>query len=215
LAFIGLLFAHVYGYGLTKDEVLKSESYDQYYCKDDICVSTRDSDIGYIIIPNKEGVNATYITDTCSTNDIELDLCTSEECSVDADCLSNKCLKGHCTYNEASPIVYCERIRTVHNNPIFGDPYGYKMNCGLPRGDKCKTNEDCSSLNCADYNNNNVCEYPDDSGCTSMCGFERVIFFFIAGAVVVLIVLICICVKICNYVADSKSRNVTKKEYPV
>jgi uncharacterized membrane protein YuzA (DUF378 family) len=141
------------------------------YCKDDICVPCSNHiDLGTVIIPNKEGVNVTYISDTCSSKDIDLNLCSSKNCTSDSECLSNKCIKGHCSFNEANPIVQCLYVRTVHSGPVFGDPKGYKRQCGLPVGDKCKSNKDCSSFNCEKYNkSDSICGSPDDSGCHSTC----------------------------------------------
>jgi len=53
LVYIAILFTIVYG--LTKDEVLKIKEFNEYYCKDDICVSTKNRiDLDTIIIPNKK-----------------------------------------------------------------------------------------------------------------------------------------------------------------
>jgi len=200
-----LLFTSIYG--LTKNEVSKFKCDDisygdnGYYCKDDICVSTSGrNDLATIVIPNKGGQNITYITDTCSSNDIDLDLCSSKECTADSQCLSNKCVKGHCSFNEANPIVHCQCTRTVHNNPIFGDPKGYKMICGLPKGDKCNSNSDCSSYNCYE-----VCGDPDSSGCHSACGIGRAIVLIIAVPVIIgiLIIICCVCC-ICIYKKNKK-----------
>lgn len=83
----------------------------------------------------------------------------------------------------------------VHNDPIFGDPKGYKMQCGLSESDKCKTNNDCSSYNCEKYNNKNICGYPSDSGCHSTCDFGKIFFmmFFIPIAIIVILLICCVC----------------------
>jgi len=193
LVCIILLFTTVFG--LTKDEVLKLDS-GNYYCKDDFCVSTNDSkDHDIVIIPNKEGKNSTYIIDTCSITDIDLELCSSKKCTMDSECLSNKCVKNHCAFNEANPIVECQYVRTVHDNPIFGDPKGYRMQCGLPSGDICKSNDDCSSYNCEKYNNKSICGFPDDSGCHSACDAGTIpIILVIAIIFVILLCFCCLCV---------------------
>jgi len=197
LIYIALLFTT--SYGLTKNEVLNGSDHSPFYCKDDICVEDSYEnriDLGTIIIPNSQGKNITYITDTCSMNDIDLNLCFSKECTVDTECLSNKCVKGHCAFNEANPIVHCQYVRTVHDDPLFGDPHGFKMQCGLPKGDKCNSNDDCSSYNCVKYSKNSLCEEPDDSGCTSLCGnniMGTFLLFFVVIPVVFIIIFISIC----------------------
>jgi len=194
-------------YGLSKNEVLKLDE-GEYYCKNDICVEKADFDT--IIIPNSEGKNTTLITSTCSARDIGLDLCSSKECTADSQCLSNKCLEGHCTFNEANPITHCQYVRTVHNDPIFGDPYGYKMICGLPKGDKCKSNKDCSSYNCETYSNDSICGEPDDSGCRSMCGMGRSIFVFFFIPIIIILLLCALCIVCC--VRNNKKKSYQKKE---
>lgn len=87
LVYIALLFTIVYGF--TKNEVLNLISYDQFYCKGDLCVSTSDrTDFDTIDFPNNDGTNTTYITNTCSLLDIDLDLCISKNCTSDSQCLT-------------------------------------------------------------------------------------------------------------------------------
>ena len=173
------------------------EYYDNYsckYCKDDICVPCNNHiDIGTVIIPNKEGVNVTYISDTCSSKDIDLNLCSFKNCTSDSECLSNKCLKGHCSFNEANPIVQCFYVRTVHSNPILGDPKGYKTHCGLFVGDKCDSNKDCGSFNCDKYGRRGgICEQPNnDSGCHSFCDFGKSITFY--TIIPIYVIILCCC----------------------
>jgi len=202
---IALLCTTIFGYSLTKNEVLNKNNYGQYYCKGEICVSSDNRiELGTIIIPNNEGKNVTYITDTCSMTDIDLDLCDSKDCTADSECLSNKCVKGHCSYNEATPIVHCQYVRTVHDDPLFGDPKGYKMQCGLPVGDTCETNNDCSSYNCVNYSNKKLCGEPDDSGCTSLCGnnlMGTLALHFVILPVIFIGILVCVC---CFVVKKSK-----------
>jgi len=189
---IAFLFTTIYGYGLSKDEVLSSTG-GPYYCKDDICVSTMGRiNLDTIIIPNQEGRNITYITDTCSSKDIEMNICSSKECSDDSQCLSNKCTNGHCSYNEANPIVYCEYVYTHHDIAFFDKN---EMHCGLPRGYKCKSNDDCSSHNCESYGNSDICGEPYDRGCTSMCDIGNTFFLYYGIPLIIIIIIIvsCIC----------------------
>jgi len=101
LVYIALLFIIING--LTIDEVLNL-NYGSYYCKDDICASYDDYDT--VVIPNKEGKNTTYITSTCSISSIDSGFCLSKNCTADSECLSNKCIKGHCCDNKDNPIVH-------------------------------------------------------------------------------------------------------------
>ncbi|ORX83843.1 hypothetical protein BCR32DRAFT_291738 [Anaeromyces robustus] len=191
-------------------------SYEYYYgceyCKDDICVpcsnnnnnNNNNNDLGTVIIPNKEGVNVTYISDTCSSKDIDLELCTSKSCTSDSECLSNKCIKGHCSFNEANPIVQCLYVRTVHSGPVFGDPKGYKRQCGLPVGDKCKSNRDCSSFNCEKYNKSDrICGIPDDSGCHSTCEWGGA-FIMMIFVPFYLTLALSLCCCVCTYKKNKK-----------
>ncbi|OUM62266.1 hypothetical protein PIROE2DRAFT_11524 [Piromyces sp. E2] len=169
--YIAFLFTTING--LTKKEVLKLQG-GQYYCKDDICASTKRY-FDVITIPNKEGKNITYITETCSASDIDLGLCSSKQCTADSQCLSNKCIKGHCSFNENNPIVHCQYIRTIFHSSFFR---GYKMKCGSPRGDKCKFDRNCSSNNCIESKNNKICGEARD-GCTSLCEDALIIAYII------------------------------------
>jgi len=189
---INIFFLFTTIYGLTKKEVLKLKG-GQYYCKDNICVSTDNrTDLNTIIIPNRDGKNITYITDTCSMNDINLGFCYSKKCTADSECLSNKCVKGHCAFNKSNPIVHCQYVRTVHNDPLFWDPKGYKMKCGLPKGDRCNSDKDCSSHNCVKYSKNKLCGEPDDSGCTSLCSNDIVKGLLVYFVIIIVIPLILI-----------------------
>jgi len=209
LVFISFLLFNAI-YGLTKDEVLKLTR-GHYYCKDDICVSIDYSnDLDTIIIPNKEGKKSTYIIDTCSSIDIGLNLCSSKNCTTDSQCLSNKCIKGHCSFNEANPITECQYVRTIHDDKIFGDALGMKMQCGLPKGDRCKTNNDCSSYNCETYNNKNICGYEDNSGFHST-GPLGSIFLIIYSIPFILIIGVSILSCICLCVDHRKKSNKRKK----
>ena len=206
LVCINLLFTTVFG--LTKDEVLKLEN-GHFYCKDDICALANNdidsNDFDIITIPNKEGKNVTYIVETCSATNIGLDLCSSKECTADSECLSNKCLEGHCCFNKENPITECQYVRTVHNDPLFGDPKGYRMQCGLPMGDECSSNDDCSSYNCEKYNNKSICGYPDESGCHSLCGMKQGMLTLIGLPILLTILLCCCCICLNKKVKNKKN----------
>ncbi|OUM60305.1 hypothetical protein PIROE2DRAFT_13962 [Piromyces sp. E2] len=205
---VSLFFTSIYGITYTKEEVLKRTDNNVYYCKDNICVSSSEyrTDYETIIIPNNQGRNVTYITDSCSSRDIDIGACNSKECSNDSQCLSNKCIKGHCIYNEDNPVVECQYVRTRHNAYPFGDPKGYKMQCGLPYGYECKSNDGCSSYNC----NNGVCGTEDDSGCHSTCGIgQSIVFAYGVVPLVILFILISCCI------CCSRYHNKNKKEVTI
>ncbi|ORX85524.1 hypothetical protein BCR32DRAFT_265582 [Anaeromyces robustus] len=214
--YIGLLFTITYS--LTIREIIKRdpisfETYKDgecYYCKDDICVPCSNrSEFDTVIIPDKEGVNKTYITEGCSSKDIDLDLCFSKNCTADSECLSNKCIKGHCSTDEDNPIIQCQYVRTIHSNPIFGDAKGYKTHCGLPAGYKCNSNKDCSSFNCERYTDYRICGEPDDGGCHSACSLGSA-FVMMAAVPIYIIVFIISCCCCCCYKHHSQYRKYIK-----
>eukprot|EP00833_Pecoramyces_ruminatium_P014793 jgi/Orpsp1_1/1188825/evm.model.d7180000067485.1 len=87
---------------LSKEEVLKikNQYFIGFYCKDDICVPTKyDYRNPYVEIPDKNGTLIKYIAKACTYDEIELNECTSAlpiNCTVDSECLSNKCFKNYC-----------------------------------------------------------------------------------------------------------------------
>jgi len=108
---------------ISKEDVLKikDEYHIRFYCKDDICVHVeREYDNYFIEFPDINGNVTNYIVYTCTYNDIELNYCNSikmingenysVECNNDSECLSNKCYKNHCMYNNETPIVHCDDI---------------------------------------------------------------------------------------------------------
>jgi hypothetical protein len=191
LVYVALLFTTTYG--LTKDEVLSLES-GQYYCKDDICASLYDDDLATVTIPNKQGQNTTYIVDTCTTINIELNNCPGRNCSNDSECLSNKCMKGHCAFNEDNPVVHCQYVCTNKEAPLFsmGDSKGYVMRCGLPFGASCHTDNECSSFNCE---KSRLCGHEKDSGCHSSFVIRQILFFCSIIFIIFLILACIVCYK--------------------
>jgi len=69
------------------------------------------------------------------------------ECKSNSDCLSNKCVNKHCTYNEEEPIIHCDDIYSSHWFIIKESSY---MHCGKTMGYQCQVNDECSSK---DYDN--------------------------------------------------------------
>jgi len=102
---------------VLKEELLKCKNdyYSRYHCKDEFCASVNDEyDKYFIEIPDKTGNITNYIVYTCNYDDIEINYCDSGttiydknyslECNNDSECLSNKCYKNHCMFNEETPI---------------------------------------------------------------------------------------------------------------
>ncbi|KAL6632494.1 hypothetical protein U3516DRAFT_792291 [Neocallimastix sp. 'constans'] len=69
-------------------------------------------------------------------------------CTSNSDCLSNKCLKSVCVFNDDNPIVHCDDI-------YLGGGRSY-MHCGKPYHDTCKTDNECSSRICFEDNTCNL-----------------------------------------------------------
>jgi len=209
---IALLCTTVFGDALTKDEVLSLNGYNsQYYCKDDICVETNNYiEVGTIIIPNNEGKNITYITETCSMTDIDLDHCRSKNCTVDSECLSNKCVKGHCSFNKANPIVHCRYIPTDTVDALLGD---YKtMQCGLPDGDTCENNNDCSSKYC---NYSKICGEREESssGGSEIAG--ALVIYYVLIPVIFIGIIACVCCFLVQGGKDLDQKRKNKKDLSV
>jgi len=98
---------------ITKDEVLKitNEYYISYYCKNDICSLTDYNYIkSYIEIPDNNGNLIKYISDTCAYKHIQSKKCYTVKCNKDIECLSNKCYKNHCMFNNETEIIHCNDI---------------------------------------------------------------------------------------------------------
>ena len=186
---------------ISKEDVLKikDEYYIRFYCKDEICASVEnDHDNYFIEIPDINGNLTNYIVYTCNYNDIELDQCNSikmingenysVECKSDLECLSNKCYKNRCTYNEETPIVHCDDI---YSNKLFLGKSSY-MYCGKPPGDTCKKDNECSSKNCK----KNECQFldngPSDSDGAAMYT-EALIIIGILIVIVIILIIICFC----------------------
>jgi len=62
-------------------------------------------------------------------------------CDNDNQCLSNKCFKSHCCFDNENVIEHCNNI---YSNSLFLGESSY-MYCGKPYLDTCKSNKECSS----------------------------------------------------------------------
>jgi len=175
---------------VKKEEVLKitNEFYISFYCKDDICVSTDyDYSEKKVTIPDKNGNRINYIVSTCSESKIKQNKCSSEECNSDSQCLSNKCFNHHCAFNEDTPIIHCDSIYSS-DKLSFNSRISY-MYCGKPYGDKCQSDDECSSRICTEDGTCNMqSKGPSDSDGTSPALF---ISFTIVIIIVIIIIIYC------------------------
>ncbi|KAG4095489.1 hypothetical protein H8356DRAFT_1427093 [Neocallimastix lanati (nom. inval.)] len=164
---------------LTKDEVLKLKNavFVAFYCKDNLCAKTKHSYTDFFVeFPDENGRMKKYITETCPRDKIGTKMCNTEiyydgnlfytNCTSNSDCLSNKCLKSVCVFNDDNPIVHCDDI-------YLGGGRSY-MHCGKPYHDTCKTNNECSSRICFEDNTCNLQRKgPSDSEDTPKCIYYR------------------------------------------
>jgi len=174
---------------LTKDEVLNitNRYYISFYCKDNICVST---DYNYndsiIEIPDENGNKKKYITHTCTYDDIKIKKCNVlKNCTIDSECLSNKCFDNRCVFNNETSIIHCDAIYTP--STLFKKKSSY-MYCGKPYGETCINNDECSSKKCNMNNFRKQTEGPSDSD-----GVQGLSIVFIMFIILIIVAIIGIC----------------------
>ncbi|KAL6628891.1 hypothetical protein U3516DRAFT_535315 [Neocallimastix sp. 'constans'] len=149
--------AYTYGDTLPREEVMKikNEYFLSFYCKNDICVVVDNEYIQkFVDIPDSTGKIWHYIAYTCTDDEIKQEKCPREEiisgeslsleCKNNTDCLSDKCIDNHCVFNDEAPIVHCDDIY----ESSFSNGRSSFMHCGKPYRDTCKTNDECSSMDC-------------------------------------------------------------------
>ncbi|ORX70405.1 hypothetical protein BCR32DRAFT_297369 [Anaeromyces robustus] len=146
---------------MSKEEVLKIDDQDgsitpEFYCKDNICYQKFDNEVD---LQDKQGNKTSYIADTCNTASIESNYCYSKKCIFDSQCLSNKCINRHCTFNENIPLEHCAVV--TYALPFFGQDK--KMRCGKANGEICDSNNECTTKNCE----HKICDY-DSTGDSRM-----------------------------------------------
>jgi hypothetical protein len=188
---------------LSKEDVLKitDEYYINFYCKNDTCVAVdKIFNNPFVEIPDKKGNIITYITYTCTYDNIKsgkcpkeicgYGSCTSIKCTTDSQCLSNKCIDNFCVFNKETPIVHCDNIYTP--STLFSRRSSY-MYCGKPCNEPCETDDECSSRKCCeDKTCNSQTQGPSDSEGTSfILGMYFITFIFIVS----LILCFCWCFK--------------------
>ncbi|KAL6632374.1 hypothetical protein LY90DRAFT_518012 [Neocallimastix californiae] len=102
-------------------------------------------------------------------------------CTSNSDCLSNKCLKSVCVFNDDNPIVHCDDI-------YLGGGRSY-MYCGKPYHDTCKTDNECSSRICFE---DNICNLqrkgPSDS--EEWSGYDALNLYYVYCSIFVNLLLL-------------------------
>eukprot|EP00833_Pecoramyces_ruminatium_P007457 jgi/Orpsp1_1/1181489/evm.model.c7180000077361.1 len=123
-----------------------------FYCKDDICVSSTVSD-HTINFPSNNGTMETFITDICRDGDIrkcQIDKndcpCKDmKQCTNDNECITNRCFNNYCRGNFETLFIKCQDIGK-YNSLTFS--YSYSMSCGFLDNDKSSDCEMCASKEC-------------------------------------------------------------------
>jgi len=138
-----------------------------------------------------------YITETCPRDKIGTEMCNTEiyydgnifytNCTSNSDCLSNKCLKSVCVFNDENPIVHCDDI-------YLGGGRSY-MHCGKPYHDTCKTDDECSSKICFE---DNTCNMQYEGPSDSEGGAMGMIYSFYIMIIALILLSCCCCYSICK-----------------
>ena len=190
-------FGNTYEEGrvLSKDEVLKikNEYFLSFFCKNDTCVSTSYDYGDYIIeIPDGNGNMIKYITETCTYDELKTyNSGCINKCTSDSQCLSNKCSRNCCVFNDETPVVHCDDIYTP---PLYFKERSSYMYCGKAYKDTCKTDDECSSKKC--YGGN--C-YMQDKGPSDSEYIGDAISRYIIVFIIIIIISICWCCWYCFY----------------
>lgn len=185
---------------LTKDEVLKLKNavFVAFYCKDNLCAKTKHSYTDFFAeFPDENGKMKKYITETCPHDQFESGECNTEiyydgnifytNCTSNSDCLSNKCLKSVCVFNDENPIVHCDDI-------YLGGGRSY-MHCGKPYYDTCKTDDECSSKICVKAEK--ICNM-QRNGPSDSEGTMGMIYSFYIMIIALILLICCCCYSICK-----------------
>jgi len=185
----------IYDKILSKEEVLKitNRYYISYHCRNDICILTDNDYCTHIVeFPDENGNLIEYITDTCNYSDIQLNKCNDvTSCNNDKECLSNKCYKNICMFNNETQIIHCDNIYTKPT--LFRDRSSY-MYCGKAYRDICNENDECSSKKCI-YNRCRM----QTNGPNEGEGIGVYVSFMIYATIILIICLIILIIyKICK-----------------
>ena len=198
---------------MSKEEVLKLKNqYDtEYYCKDDICALVENNYNDFFIdIPDINGNSTQYIVYTCDYENIDLNQCFDSHyidnvqyflnCTDDSQCISDKCYKNHCAYNDETSTVHCVDIYSydLHEG---GSSY---MNCGKPPSYSCKKDDECSSKYCSASHHCVVRNTgPSDSDSTQPL-IKYIATIAIVTIIIIIVIILTVC-GICCYIRKRKN----------
>ncbi|ORX49221.1 hypothetical protein BCR36DRAFT_412741 [Piromyces finnis] len=182
----------------------------QFYCKNDICTSINNFYSTYFVdIPDINGNSTSCITYTCIYENIDSNKCNdicdvngidySCQCSYDTECLSNKCYKNHCVFNNETPIVHCS---DSYSDKLFLGKSSY-IYCGKPPNNPCEQGDECSSKLCM----HNKCESVQDYGPSDSNGVQTGIEGSIIFAGIFIIIITLIIIIICCYCCKRRRNN--------
>ncbi|KAG4102141.1 hypothetical protein H8356DRAFT_1421318 [Neocallimastix lanati (nom. inval.)] len=110
---------------------LKNVFDTSFYCRDNLCAKIHHSyEVFFVEFPDEnEKKKKKYIAKTCPRDEFE-----SEKY-----CLSNKCLKSVCVFNDENPIARCDRdliyiaVKTIktHAKAMTNAPLNFSMKTAL------------------------------------------------------------------------------------
>jgi len=136
----------------SKYDVYKDWCSFKFYCKGEICANTNN---GIIELP-EGNTTKKYIVDICQPDSTNCH--TKNACTMDNDCLSNKCFNSTCIANGNSPITMCT---DNYSYSVILSESSSKTVCALSNGEKCKKDKDCASGKCGD---DKLCTEPELPG---------------------------------------------------
>eukprot|EP00833_Pecoramyces_ruminatium_P017901 jgi/Orpsp1_1/1191933/evm.model.d7180000089482.1 len=128
-------------------ETRTGEKYDvcdyQYYChKNENCIKLNSSTglndpLRYgEFVTNLDNKDEKIIQASCNEKSIKEGSCSTDKCTVDADCFSNKCKDNICVTDDDNPSYIC---RTMKENSEF------KVKCLLNYEKKCNNDLECAN----------------------------------------------------------------------
>jgi len=115
----------------------------RFICLDDDCQSIKPG-TSYLEFKDKQGVTKKYISEYCYPSQLKLAShqggCSTEKCTADTDCISNKCVNGTCMVNNNSPFTECTDV----TKPSLLNSFRTKMVCGKLEHEECSKDDECA-----------------------------------------------------------------------
>eukprot|EP00833_Pecoramyces_ruminatium_P013911 jgi/Orpsp1_1/1187943/evm.model.d7180000061331.1 len=130
-------------FGYNNNSFLPYECSFTFYCMDNICQPVTNSSSPYFEFIERNHNIKKYIRETCLNNDMN---CTTEKCTVDSDCISNKCSNSTCIQGE-SLFTECSDV----NDDSDFDHQVQIMKCGKPDKEECSSDDQCAGRCYYDY----------------------------------------------------------------